>query len=133
MARILVNYTYNKSKDEFKILESDCVYADMKIAVLETEEDIKRPLVVPIKDVLTVVDRDMYEKYHKKFRLISDDKGNISEDPNGAEIWLPKDTDISKLKYVQGRLVMLQEEKPKVAKASKATPKKANNKIESEA
>ena len=113
MARILVNYIYNKSKDEFKILEADCVYADQKVAVLETEEKINRPLVVPIKNQATVVDRDRYEAINKKFYLVADEKGNIFENENGAEVWLPKDTDLSKLRLINGQLVMVENEEKK--------------------
>ena len=58
MARVLVNYIYNKAKDEFKILSQDCVFADQGIAVLDTEDEIKTPLVVPIRGAMTVVDKD---------------------------------------------------------------------------
>lgn len=129
MARILVNYTYNKSKDEFKILQGENVFADMKVAVLETEEDVHIPLVVPIKNVLTVVDREKYEQIHKRFYLIADAQGNVSENPEGAEIWLPKDTNISKLKYLNGQLVMVQDE-PKQAEEPKQKPKTKNIKSE---
>lgn len=125
MARILVNYIYNKAKDEYKILEQDCVYADQKVAVLETEEEIKRPLVVPIRGVFTVVDRDRYEAVNKKFYLFADKEGNVMEGPNGAEIWLPKDTDVSKLRFINGQLVMIADE-PEKEQEQKETPKEEN-------
>lgn len=127
MARILVNYTYNKTKDEFKIIESDTVYADMKVAVLETEDDIRIPLVVPVQNMMTVVDKERYEQVNKKFYLVADEKGIVSENPQGAEIWLPKDTDISKLRFINGRLVMVQDEEP-AEKPSTNKPKKKANK-----
>ena len=110
MAKILVNYIYNKAKDEYKILEPDCVYADQQVAVLETEEEIGRPLVVPIRGSMVVVDREKYEAVNKKFRLLANKEGNVFEDPNGSEIWLPKDTDITKLRYINNQLVMVQDE-----------------------
>ena len=112
MARILVNYIYNKQKDEYKLLEPDCVYADQKVAILETEEIINRPLVVPIGNSMTVVDRDKYESVHKRFYFLADENGVIYEDPNGAEVWLPKDTDVSKLRYINNRIVMVASEDP---------------------
>ena len=123
MAKILVNYVYNKEKDEF-IIQRDApyVFADMKVAILETEASIKIPLVVPIQGAMTVVDKTSYEQVNKKFCLIADDKGNVLEDPRGTEIWLPKNTDLSKLKVVDGRLVLVEpevenkEEKPNKAK-----------------
>lgn len=112
MARILVNYIYNKQKDEYKLLEPDCVYADQKVAVLETEEIINRPLVVPIGNNMTVVDRDKYESVHKRFYFLADENGIIYEDPNGTEVWLPKDTDVSKLRYINNRIVMVESKEP---------------------
>lgn len=120
MARILVNYIYNKAKDEYKILDPDCVYADQQVAVLETEEEIKRPLIVPINGTPTIVDRDRYEAVNKKFYLVADDKGIVSENPNGTEIWLPRDTDVSKLRFLNGQLVMVADEPEK---EQKETPK----------
>ena len=118
MARVLVNFIYNKAKDEYKVLDQGCVYADQKVAVLETEELINEPLVVPINGAMTVVDRTRYELTNKKFHLAADKDGNISENPNGAEVWLPKDTDVSKLKVINGQLVKVEEpqEEPKLKK-----------------
>lgn len=127
MARILVNYTYNKSKDEYKILSGDVVFADMKVAVLETENEINIPLVVPINNQMTVVDRASYELVHKQFHLISDEKGIVSEHPNGMGIWLPKDTDVSKLRFLNGQLVLV-EETP--VEEKEVHPKKSKAKTE---
>ena len=110
MAKILVNYLYHKEKDEFEIQKGPYVFADMKVAVLETEDDVRVPLVVPIQNVMTVVDRSVYEQTNKKFYLAADEDGKVLEHPNGVEIWLPKDTDISKLRFINGRLVMVQPE-----------------------
>ena len=133
MARILVNYIYNKQKDEFKILDGDCVYADQKVAILETEEIINKPLVVPFNNVATVVDRERYEQVHKRFYLVANEKGEVKEDRNGTEIWLPKDTDISKLRLVNGRLVMVEEPKEEKKEQKNTQPKSKNKKLESEA
>ena len=122
MAKILVNFIYNKTTDKYEIPKLPYVFKDMGVAVLETEDDIKTPLVVPINNVLTVVDRERYEAIHKKFHLIADEKGNVSEHPNGAEFWLPKNTDISKLKVIKGQLVMV-EEPVKEEKQKKTTKK----------
>lgn len=130
MARILVNYIYNKAKDEFKVLDQDCVYADQRIAVIETEDIINKPLVVPIKGAMTVVDRERYERVNKRFYLAANEQGEVREEPNGAEIWLPKDTDISKLRFINGQLVYQQDE-PKEnkeqPKTKKTQPKKNTN------
>lgn len=124
MARILVNYIYNKEKDEFKILNSETIFADMKVAVLETEDEIQTPLIVPIKGVATVVDRKEYELVHKRFYLSADEKGNVMENPKGTEVWLPKDTDISQLKYINGNLVKVEKPtKPEIEQNKKSKPK----------
>ena len=124
MAKILVNYIYNKTMDEFKILSADCVYADQKVAVLETEDEIDKPLVVPIRGMMTVVDRNSYEANNKKYFLSADEKGNVYEDKNGTPIWLPKDTDLSKLKIMNGQLVKVPDEEP--VKEPKPKKPKAN-------
>lgn len=113
MARILVNYIYNKAKDEFKLLENDFVYADQKIAILETEEEIKKPLIVQIRNEMVVVDREKYELTNKKFHLAVDKDGKVFENENGFDIWLPKETDISKLRVINNKLVMVEEEQKK--------------------
>ena len=117
MAKILVNYIHNKSKDEYEILnDSKYVFADMPIAAFNTEDDIVIPLVVPIQGIMTVVDRRRYELSNKKFKLIADENGIVSEHENGVEIWLPKNTDISKLRYINNQLVMVEAEQPKEKK-----------------
>lgn len=139
MARVLINFIYRKAEDEYKLGNPDLVFADQQVAVLETEDDIKRPLVVPIRGMLTVVDRDRFEQVHRRFYLVADKDGNVQEAPNGAPTWLPKDTDVSKLRYINNQLVMVQddltqqEQKPeqeketKNAKEQKSKPgKKAN-------
>ncbi len=114
MAKILVNYIHNKAKGEYEILsDSKYVFADMPVAILETEDDIKTPLVVPIRGAMTVVDKERYELTNKKFKLVSDENGNVHENENGAEIWLPKNTDISKLRYINNQLVMVEDEPKK--------------------
>ena len=129
MARILVNYIYNKAKDEFKVLDSDCVYADQRVAVLETEQVINRPLVVPINGVLTVVDRDQYEKVNKRFYLIANKEGEVKEDPHGTEVWLPRDTDVSQLRVVNGQLVKAE---PKAEEPKAEEPKQEKQKAKKE-
>lgn len=124
MAKILINYVYNKTTDKYEIQKLPYVFADMKVAVLETEEEINEPLVVPINNILTVVDRAKYQSINKKFYLVADEKGNISEQKGGAEIWLPKDTDLSKLKYINGRLVLIESEEEKEEKPKKKMTKK---------
>lgn len=124
MAKILINYVYNKTTDKYEIQKLPYVFADMKVAVLETEEEINEPLVVPINNVLTVVDRAKYQSINRKFYLVADENGKISEQEGGAEIWLPKDTDLSKLKYINGRLVLVENEEKKEEKPKKKTTKK---------
>lgn len=111
MARILVNYTYNKAKDEYKILDYTCgVLADINVAILELEEDIDEPLVVPIAGMMTVVDRARYEFTHRKFCLVADETGKVMEHPEGKVFWFPKDTDVSKLRLINGHIVMIEED-----------------------
>lgn len=132
MAKILVNYIYNKSKDTYEILDQGRVYEALDIAVMETEDNIVEPLVVPIRDKMTVVDRARYEEINKKFKLtVVDEEGRVAEAENGTDVWLPKDTDISKLRYINGRLLMVEEEPKKEEtepkKEKKPSPRKKLN------
>lgn len=124
MSRILVNFSYNKTKDKYTLLDSDVVFADLPVAVMESEQEINEPLVVPIKGVMTVVEKELYTTIHKKFKLALDDKGNVVESENGTEIWLPRKTDISKLAYINGQLVM-KEEEPDIKEVENPKPKKS--------
>lgn len=111
MSLIYVNYIHHASRDEYEIIEKGPVFATLPVALLDTEKVIRKPLVVKIDGQDTVVDRDQYEAIHKNFRLSVDDKGCFKEDPNGQYTsWLPRDTDISKLRLINGRLVLVEEE-----------------------
>lgn len=111
MSKILVNYNYNKTKDKYTLLNTDVVFAELPVAVLESEQEIIEPLVVPINGVDTIVEKSVYTADNKKFKLALDENGNVIECEKGVDIWLPKDTDISKLAYVNNRLVLKEEEK----------------------
>lgn len=105
MPKILTNYKYDRKKDEFKLLDFDVVFADMPIAVKEMEADYEEILIVPINNVATVVDKKDYLSKNKLFHLKADgDK--VIESPDGAAAYLPIDTDISKLRYMNGQLVL---------------------------
>lgn len=119
MAKILVNYIHNTNTHKDEILEGKHVFADQKVAVLDTEMVIREPLVVPMKDnrtgamVNTVVDREAYSVNNKLFIINADKDGVVYESEVGAEVWLPKDTDVSKLRFKDSRLVMIKEEPKK--------------------
>ena len=113
MARVLVNYIYHKDTDTYEILRGSYVFADVSVAVLDTDLEIKNPLVVNIKGNPTIVERSVYESANKKFKLEVNDKGKVFESEKGQEVWLPKDTDISKLRIVNGQLVLVDNEKKK--------------------
>lgn len=137
MAKILVNYIHNANTHKDEILEGKHVFADQKVAVLDTEMVIREPLVVPMKDnrtgamVSTVVDRGAYSVNNKLFIINADKDGVVYESEVGAEVWLPKDTDVSKLRFKDGRLVMIEEEPKKeetkpVEKKTKKDSEKTN-------
>lgn len=114
MPKILVNYKYNKKNDTYSILEGEVVFADMPVAVMDMGAEYESILVVPMDNVNTVVDKEEYLKVNKLFKLsVADSEGTVVEDPNGAPIYLPKETDISKLKFINGQLVFVDEEEIK--------------------
>ena len=110
MARIIVNYIYHNDKDEFEILKGSYVFADVNVAILDTNLQIKKPLVVSIQGNPTIVDKDTYEATNKKFRLAVNDKGKVVESDKGMEVYLPKDTDIKTLRYINGQIVKVDKE-----------------------
>lgn len=110
MPKILVNYKYNKKTDTYTVLDNSVVYADMPVAIMDMHVDYEEILVVPINNQNTVVDKNEYLQKHKLFKLKLNEDGSVLEDAKGTPIWLPKDTDISKLKYLNGQLVLVSEE-----------------------
>jgi len=125
MAKVLVNYIHDVESDTYELLRgAKYVFADMPTAVLETEHKINIPLVVPINGLPTVVDKLIYEAKNKKFKLVADEKGIVTENPNGAEVWLPRDTDINKLRFLNGQLVMIDEEEPQPQPVKRKAKKK---------
>lgn len=139
MAKILVNYIYNKNKDEYKLMDESMVFAEMPLAVMDTDEVINEPLVVLKDGVVTVTDRKIYEIDHKKFKLTANEFGKVVEDPNGVlEAWLPKDTDVSKLRLINNTLVLVENEETnepeesKKVKVKKVTNKPAEETLEKE-
>lgn len=112
MPKILVNYKHNKKTDTYTVLENNVVYADMPIAVMDMYAEYNDILVVPLNNVMTVVDKEEYTKINKQFKLTAYPDGTVKEDSqNGTPIWLPKDTDINMLRVVNGQLVMIEPEK----------------------
>lgn len=113
MPKILINYKYNKKTDTYTLCKNDVVYADLPIAEIDMYDDIEEPLVVPIKNKMTVVEKSEYTKHNKQFVIAVDKEGNIIEDQNGVAVWLPIDTDLSKLRFINGQLVMVSEDQDK--------------------
>ena len=113
MPKILINYKYNKKTDTYTLCKNDVVYADLPIAEIDMYDDIEEPLVVPIKNKMTVVEKSEYTKINKQFVIAVDKEGNIIEDQNGVAVWLPIDTDLSKLRFINGQLVMVSEDQDK--------------------
>ena len=113
MPKILINYKHDKKTDTYTLLKNDVVYADLPIAEMNMYEDFDEPLVVPINKKMTVVEKSEYTKRNKQFVISADENGNIIESQNGVAVWLPIDTDISKLRIINGQLVMISEDQDK--------------------
>lgn len=111
MPKILVNYKYNKKTDTYTILPNEYVFADMPIAEMDMGAEYDDILVVPINSRMTVVDKNEYMSVNKQFSLAVNPDGTIREDQNGQLVWLPKNTDISKLRFFNGQLAMVSDEK----------------------
>ena len=104
MPKILVNFKRNKD-GSFKILDESVVFADMPIAIKEFDEEFETPIGVNLEGKATVVEKSVYEEKNKLFKLKINEDNSITEDENGFEIYLPKDTNISELMYLNGQIV----------------------------
>lgn len=113
MPKILVNYIYNKKTDKYSLLDNDVVFADMPIAVMEMGVEYDEVLIVPVNNQATVVEKEEYLQKNRQFKLVVNEDGSIVENENGTPIYLPKDTDVSKLRFINGQLVLIDENKEK--------------------
>lgn len=108
MPKILVNYTYNKKNDSYTLLNSDVVFADMPIAIMEMGAEYDEILVVSIQNQNTIVDKAEYLSLNKQFKLAVNEDGTVVESEDGTSIWLPKNTDVTKLRIVNGQLCLVE-------------------------
>lgn len=111
MPKIYVNYIYNKKKDTYKLCPTDVVYVDAPTAVMEKNEEYDEVLVVPVKGVPTVVDKETFLEFHKAFYLSANGENIVEDEEHGIKMYLPKDTDISKLRYINNQIVLLDGER----------------------
>lgn len=111
MSRILVNYNYNKAKDKYSILDNEYVFADLPVAVMDSEKEYHDPMAVSLDGLTTIVERSEFLSKNRLFKLALDKDQNIIESEDGVDFYLPIGTDLSKLEYVDGRIVPKQETK----------------------
>lgn len=103
--KIFVNYYYDGNAKKFNIAKfGNIVLATEKFAILDTEIEIREPLVVPTNGFDIVVDKENFEKKNKLFFFFINEDGTVKEVEGEGETyhyskWLPKDTDVSKLRY----------------------------------
>lgn len=117
MPKILVNYKYNKKEDSFKVLNYDHIFADIPVAVMEMDTEYDDILVVPIKNIPTIVEKEEYLKIHKKFYLKADENGRLYEAADGHPIYLPKDTKLEELIYINGQILKMDTSNAEVVKS----------------
>ena len=131
MARIYVNFKYDEETDSYSYEKyGNYVFADQPVAVLNLGDIIDTPLVVPMKGILTIVDRKKYEKFNRLFRYdVKDEKsGEIVENSANGRFaqWIPKNTDTSRLRQINGQLALMEEEP--VVDVDSAGPKENEHK-----
>lgn len=119
--KIFVNYFYDANADRFHILKSqNYVLATEDVAILDTNMVVKEPLVVPTDGPFPIiVDREPYEKNNRLFCLKINDDGTLTEVKEGkfnVKTWFSKDTDVSKLRFVNGQIIMIDDEKKEESK-----------------
>lgn len=113
MPKILVNVKYNKKNSEWSVLPYERgVFADMPIALMDMDAEYDSIIVVPINKVNHVFDKEEFLSKNKFFSFVIEGE-NVREAEKDEEVhlamWLPIDTDISKLRYIQNQLVMVEE------------------------
>ena len=111
MSKILVNYNYNKAKDRYSILDNEYVFADLPVAVMDSEKEYHEPMAVNLDGLTTIVEKSEFLSKNRLFKLALDKDQNIIESEDGVDFYLPIGTDLSKLEYVNGRIVPKQETK----------------------
>lgn len=107
MPKILVNYKRNKDGSFKLYLNQEHVFADMPICVMDLDCDYDEPIVIRDNNADVVVEKAEYEKVHKLFKLKVVDNDKLIEAEDGTPIYLPKDTDISMLRYYNNQIVLV--------------------------
>lgn len=108
MPKILVNFKYNKKKNEYSLFDTDVVYADMPIALMELGAEYEEVLIVPIGGQATVVEKSEFLARNKQFFLVADGEMILEDKERGTPVWLPKDTDITELRYINGQILKVE-------------------------
>lgn len=108
MPKILVNFKYNKKKDEYSLFDNDVVYADMPIALMELGAEYEEVLIVPIGGQATVVEKSDFLARNKQFFLVADGEMILEDKERGTPVWLPKDTNITELRYINGQILKVE-------------------------
>lgn len=107
MPKILVNYKRNKDGSFKLYLDQEHVFADMPICAMDLDRDFEEPIVVQNNGLDVVVEKAEYEKVHKLFKLKVVDGDKIVEAEDGVPVYLPKETDVSTLRFYNGQIVMV--------------------------
>lgn len=111
--KYFVNYSYDAITNKFQLFNvGGKVIATEKFAIIDSEMRIKEPLIVPTDNVFDiVVDKETYEKDHRVFNLKMHDDGTFEETTEQeADVrrWFTKDTDVSKLRLINGKILMVE-------------------------
>lgn len=120
MPKILLNFKVSKKTGQITLKYDEPVFADLPICVADYDVEYTAPVIVNIPDQIPIVmEKEHYnalvtnaslKEHEKMFVFKLNDDGTLVEDPEGdIKRVLPKDTDISKLKFVNGEVVWLDE------------------------
>ena len=111
MPKILVNYIYNKEKDNFTIIEDSVVYADMPVAIKERFSKFEENYVVPINGKNIVVDKNEFFSINRLYKLKLVEENKVEESEDGEiKVYLPKTGfNVSDLRYLNGKIYLSNE------------------------
>jgi hypothetical protein len=118
MPKILVNYRIKKD-NTLELKDYNCVFADMPMAIAEYDYHYDQPVLVNAGQKFPlVVEKEELLKQLKvkenlkqfKFKVNPDQTVTETEENPDVTVELPKDTDVSKLRYINKQIVLFDEE-----------------------
>lgn len=119
MPKILVNYRI-QSDNTLALKNYGVVFADMPIAIAEYDFEYREPVLANagLKYPIVIEKEELMNQLKakpkpelKKFKFKINEDTTVKETTGKADVTieLPKDTDVSKLRYINNQIVLMEE------------------------